>query len=96
MAGGVITVSPRVPVDELLRLARTRLARDGVAALAVSTGDQRQVRQLRRLAHRLDADDTLDCYLGDHSDGAIYLTVYLQADRERRRGLGWWGDPKVT
>jgi hypothetical protein len=87
----LITLSPHVPLGDAERMARSRVERDDVAVLAASVGDQRQVRQLRRLSRRLAGDETLDVYLGDHGDGGLYLTVYARAGRGSRRGLGWLG-----
>jgi hypothetical protein len=92
MAGRVITISPQVPVARLERLARVQVERDEIAVMVATTADQRQVRHLRRLAHRLARDDTLDCCLADLGDGGTILTVYLRADRASRRGLGWFGE----
>jgi len=91
MAGVVITISSRVHVDDLERQARVRVERDGVAVVAATTSDQRQVRQLRRLAGRLGADDALDCFLRDWPDGSTLLSVI---PRGQRPG-GWWGEGKT-
>jgi len=91
MGGAVITISPRVHVDELERLACARLARDGVVELAAATGDQRQMRHLEKLAHRLvDPDRMVIAHHGQ--DGATYVTV-LPAGLDH--AVWWSGDPKV-
>ena len=57
-----------------------------------ATRDRRQLRQLRRLVGRLADDDTLDCYgIVDHF-GETRLTVFLRADRDQHRGIGWFGE----
>jgi hypothetical protein len=89
-----MTISARVNVRELERLARGRVDRDGVAALAAPTENRRQVRQLQHLAHRLDDDDRLDCYSAEHGD-ATHLTVFLRSQRGSRRGVGWFGEAKT-
>ncbi len=74
--GSVVTISPRVPVDELERRTRARIARDGVAVFAAVTADGRQRRHLLRLRARLVADPGLDVYGGTgRPDGTTWLTV---------------------
>lgn len=76
VAAPPITVSPRVRVEDLCRLAKTRLKRDGVAQLVAASGDKRQVRQLRRVAGRLASDGDVLCVpLKDNGQGGIYLSV---------------------
>ena len=73
---GTITVSPRVPVDDLERQVRARVARDGGVELAATTAVHRQVAHLRRLGRRLRADDRLACIpFSDTPDGGTYLVV---------------------
>ena len=83
MAGTVVTLSPRIPVTDAVGIVKRRLAADGVAVLAVATGDRRQVKNLRRVRARLAADPGLSVFYGDHLDGAVYLTV-CRAGEERR------------
>jgi hypothetical protein len=85
MTATLITVSPRVHVEDLERMVRSRVARDGVAALVAPSGDPRQRRQLDRLVERLANDAQLDCYLADHPDGTALLSVFRRAERDRRR-----------
>jgi hypothetical protein len=87
----VLTLSPRESLSRVEQLIRSRVERDGIAALAASTDDDRQLRQLRRLAYRLAADERLDCTLGEHGDGATWLTVFARTGRDSRRGLGYVG-----
>jgi hypothetical protein len=91
VAGMVITVSPRVRVADLERMARSRVARDGVAELAAVTADARQRRQLRRVGLRLAADPGLDVFFGDRSDGATYLTAFPAG---LQRAIWWSGGPR--
>jgi hypothetical protein len=87
----VITLSPRVHVDDLVRLVLTRVERDHVAKVAARRQDVRQVRQLRRLARRLASDDELDVSSGDRTDGTTCLTVFPAG----QRSAGVWGDPQI-
>jgi hypothetical protein len=91
VAGTIITLSPRVPLDDAERMVRTRLARDGQVALAASDG--RQVRQLRRLAARLRGEASTQVHLWrEQAGGVTYLTV---AAGHGRTAAAWWGAPKV-
>jgi hypothetical protein len=73
MAATIRTVSPGVPVRELERRTRARVDRDGIAVLAAASGDQRQLRHLRRLAHSLASDGRFDCYLAETIDDDAYI-----------------------
>jgi streptogramin lyase len=96
MAGTVVTISSRVGAAEFERLARARVRRDGVAALAARTSNARQRGRLEQVAYRLAVDDGLDCYgLTPRPDGTTWLTVYARANRERRRSLAVWGEAKI-
>jgi hypothetical protein len=94
MTATVVTISARVNVRELERLARARVDRDGVAPLAAPTASRRQVQQLHHLKHRLSGDDSLDCYSAEHGDAA-HLTVFLRSGRGSRRGVGWFGEART-
>jgi hypothetical protein len=91
MPGTVITISPRVPVAKLEKIARGRVQRDGVAELAASTADARQVAYLRRVARLLAADESLECHWAARTDGATYLTVFMAG----RHDAGWMGAAKT-
>jgi hypothetical protein len=93
MAGTVITLSPRIPVDDAIGIVTRRLAADGVAVLAAAAADRRQVRSLRRLRASLAADPGLSVFYGDHLDGAVYLTV-CRAGEER--AAAYWGGAKTS
>jgi len=77
-------------VAELERMARSHLARDGVAQFAAAAADGRQVAHLRRLRARLAADPELEVFFGDRPDGAVYLTVYPAGARR----AAVWGVPR--
>jgi hypothetical protein len=79
--GSVVTVSPRDRIADLERLARMRVARDGVIEFAAVTADRMQMVRLRRLRGRLLADPSLGCYFAGRTDGASYLTVCLAGER---------------
>lgn len=89
MAGTVITLSPRIPVDDAVGIVGRRLAADGCAVLAAAVADRRQVSHLRRVRARLVEDPGLSVFYGDHLDGAVYLTV-CRAGEERR--IAYMGD----
>jgi hypothetical protein len=91
MAGTVLTLSPRMPLDRAEQIVRARVERDGVAKLYAAASDGRQVAHLRRLFHRLDSDGGLDVSSGDRTDGTVCLTVWPAG----QRAAGVWGDPKV-
>ena len=91
MAAQVMTASPRVPVDELERRTRARLARDGAAAVAAQTADGRQSRQLRRLAWSLAADPGLQITVTDGSDGTTTMGVWVAGTP----CPAWRGEPKT-
>jgi hypothetical protein len=96
MGTTVITLSPRMPLDDAERVVRGRLERDEQAAVAGK--DQRQVRQLRRLADRLRDGPAVEVHLWrGQADGVTYLTIAGPvASRIRGRTVvGWWGLPKV-
>lgn len=96
MGGRIITLSPRMPLDDAERVVCGWLERDG--QVAVAGKDQRQARQLRRLAGRLRDDPALDVRLWrGQADGVTYLTVAgPRTSRIRGRTVvGWWGAPKV-
>jgi hypothetical protein len=69
-------VSPRDRVADLERMARSRLARDGVTQFAAMTADRMQLARLHRLRGRLLHAPDLDVFYGDRPDGMSYLTVY--------------------
>jgi hypothetical protein len=92
MAGTVITVSPRVSLSDLERLARARLDRDGVAVFAAVTADGRQRHHLLRLRARLVADPALEVYGGTgRPDGTTGLTVFAAGGPRP----GWFGGAKT-
>jgi hypothetical protein len=91
MAGTVVTISPRESLGKLEQLARSRVERDGVAELAAKAADRRQVRQLRRLGHRLSDDPGIRVLWTEPDDGAVYLTV-LPAGAG---AASWRGEPKI-
>lgn len=94
MPGSVITISPRQSLDSIEQLVRARVERDGGVELAATTSDTRQLRQLRRLAHRLRADRHLACFSFPGTvDGGTYLIV-LDAAVEVT-GWSWRGDAKI-
>jgi hypothetical protein len=87
MAGSVITVSSRIPLDELERRVRERVRRDGVAPLAAVSA--RQQGHLLRLRALLVDDPGLDVYGGTiRPDGSIWLIVCPAGGRP-----GYWGEP---
>jgi hypothetical protein len=90
----VITLSPLINLDDHERRVRRDVDRDEWVSVAAATGDRRQVRQLRRLSRRLAGDPGLDCTLNDRPDGSTCLTVCRSGGA--RRGLGSWGDPKIS
>jgi hypothetical protein len=92
MAATVVTLSPRIPADDVLGIVSRRLAADGFAVLAAAVADRRQVRSLRRVRARLAGDPGLSVFYGDHLDGAVYLTV-CRAGEERR--IAYFGDAKT-
>lgn len=92
MAGSVVTISPRIPLAELERRLRARLARDGVAVLAAASADDRQRRYLRKLRARLAGDPGLSVFYGDRLDGATWLTV-CRAGEERL--AAYFGDART-
>jgi hypothetical protein len=93
--GSLIEISPRVAVDHYERQARRRIDRDGFAAFSAAAPDRRQVRQLRRLAYRLAADDTLDVMAPvPFDEGVLVVHVYARAGRGSRRGLGLTFTPR--
>ena len=91
MAATVITVSPRIGVDDLVRSVHTHVERDGAAVLAAASTDRRQVAHLKRLFRRLDSDTGLYVSSGDRTDGSICLTVFPAG----KRSAGVWGDPRI-
>ena len=96
MAGSVLTLSPRMPLDRAEYVVRSRVEREDIAEVVVTTTDRRQVAHLRRLALRLADADSLDCHgLTPRPDGTTHLIVYAESSRERRRGVGVWGEPKT-
>ena len=89
MAGSVITVSSRIPLAELERRVRERVARDGVAPLAAVSARQRG--HLVQLRAKLVADPRLDVYGGTvRPDGTTWLIVCPAGGRP-----GWWGEPRT-
>jgi hypothetical protein len=88
----VITLSPRIPVDDAVGIVARRLAADGFAVLAAAATDRRQVRSLRRVRARLVDDPGLSVFYGDRLDGAVCLTV-CRAGEERR--IAYFGDAKT-
>ena len=90
--GSVVTVSTQGHADRYERMARRRVARDGVAALAAETSNGRQRRLLGRVRDGLASDAGLDVFYGDRRDGMSYLTVYLAGERS----AGIWGEPNGT
>ncbi|HEX6758647.1 MAG TPA: hypothetical protein VF086_09605 [Propionibacteriaceae bacterium] len=93
MAATLITLSPLWTLDDAARRVRSGVGRDGRAAVYATTSDRRQVRQLRRLSHLLEAGGDLDCDLGTRTNGETCLNVYHRANKARR-GIGLWGDPR--
>ena len=91
MSAVVLTISPRVPLDRAERTARGRVDRDGIAAMAATTGDGRQVAYLRRLARRLVAGG-LDCQLAETGADTTYLIVRALGSA---RPVNFRGDPKT-
>jgi hypothetical protein len=92
MSGVVVTISSRVEPHDLERQARARVERDGVAVVAAATSNRRQVRQLRRLAGRLEVDAGLECRVDAVHTGTTYLIVRaLGSDRP----VNWRGDAKT-
>lgn len=92
MAGTVITISPRVSLADAERLARSRLARDGMVEFAAAVADGRQLAHLRRLWTRLVDDPGLMVFYADRLDGAVYLTLF---NAGQRPPVGWFGDAKI-
>jgi hypothetical protein len=97
MAAGTITVSPRVHVDELERLVRARVERDGGVEVAARTADRGQLAKFRRLSRRLRADDRLACFpFSDTPDGGSYLMVLSAGVDLEATGWTWRGDAKLA
>jgi hypothetical protein len=92
MGAAVGTISPRVPVRELERLARAQVERDGLAVWAASTDDRWQLRQLRRLEGRLGAGGGLECLRAPVHTGTTYLIVRALGSE---RPVNWRGDAKT-
>jgi hypothetical protein len=63
MAARIVNVSTRTSVDDYERMARSHVARDGLAVFGAAADHRQQRRHLRGLAHRLADDETLDCSL---------------------------------
>jgi hypothetical protein len=101
----VITISPREALPKVEQLARARLARDGIVEVAAKSADRRQVRQLRKFAHRLAADGGLWVFgLTDRGDGGTYVMIFPAGSGGAWRsgeakidaaddGLDYWGMP---
>jgi hypothetical protein len=88
----MVTVSPRVPVVKLERIARSRVARDGGAVFAGLSADRRQRAQLLRLGGRLAADPGLVVLGGnDRADGTVQVIVFRAG---QQRPVTWRGGPK--
>jgi hypothetical protein len=87
-----MTLSPRWNVDKAERAVRARLARGEGVVLGVSLADTWQVRQLRRLFHRLREDESLMV-----SDGQIAGkgTRVLVVAASGAPSVGWFGEFKV-
>ena len=90
-AGSVVTISPRVHLGDLERLARTRLARYGVAVFAAVTADGRQRHHLRKLGERLAGDPAFEVHGGPQTDGTTSLIVFAAGGPRP----GWFGGPKT-
>ena len=90
--GSVVTVSTRLRPAELERLARARLARDGVTQLAAQVSNGRQVRLLLAVRDRLVADPALSVYGSgqDYGDGMTYVSVHPAGTRPK----GVMGQPR--
>jgi hypothetical protein len=70
-------------------MVRTRVDRDGTVTVVVSTSDVRQMRQLRRLWHRLSDDPALRVIDGRmDSEGAGLLIVSRAADPQKPFAFG--------
>ena len=92
MPATVITLSPNMPLDRAERVVRERVARNRVAEVVAKTADRRQVRHLRRLARRLDADPGLEVYGSDRADGGTYVIVVPAGSGP----VGLRGEPKIS
>jgi hypothetical protein len=84
----MVTVSPLVPVAKYQQIARTRIARDGVAAFGAMTADFRQRAHLRRLAERLGAEPGLRVSFVARTDGVTQMAAMPAGQRH----AGWFGD----
>jgi hypothetical protein len=92
VAGTVITVDPRVPIEDYVRLAKVRAARDGAVQFVAAAADGRQRRHLRRIRDRLVKDPALDVAgPSDHGAGAVYVWV-----QPAGTAGGVWGYPMVA
>lgn len=93
MAGiEVWTLSPWMPLDRAERRVRRGVAQDGGAIVGVTASDERQLRRLKQLYWRLEADPGLNVYPGDHrSAGVVYLIVWPPG----RPAIAWRGQPKT-
>jgi hypothetical protein len=90
--GTVITLSPRKPLADAERLARSRLSRDGSVQFVARTADRRQVAELRRLYGRLLGTGAIPgvlMSLADRPDGTTRLSMFREG-----RSL-WRGEPKT-
>jgi hypothetical protein len=99
MSGTIITLSTRTTLDDVERLVRGRVKRDG--QVAVAGKGRRQVHQLRLLADRLRDDPALGLQLGPgEADGVMRLLVGGPATSRIIHGrlrleVSYWGAPKV-
>lgn len=91
-AGSVVSVSTRRSrPDDLERLARSRIARDGVTQLAAASSSGRQLRLLREVRDRLAADPALEVFgPSDHGDGISYVWAHPAGTRH----AGVYGQPR--
>ena len=89
MVGSIVVFSSTIPLDKMERIVRSRVERDGQAAVAGK--GQRQDRRLHQLHDRLADDAALDVHgwLGQ-ADGVTYLTVTRLG-----QGASWWGAPTI-
>ncbi len=93
MAGiEVWTLSPWMRLDRAERRMRREVAQNGGAMVGVTASDKRQLRRLKQLYWRLEADPDLSVYPADHrSAGVAYLIVWPLG----RPAIAWRGEPKT-
>ena len=88
MPANVITLSSRSSLPAAERMARARVARDGVARFGALSSSPRRVWLLEKLADLLYEGGSLTVTLGAGTDGCTYLTAFPVGERP----AAVWGD----